>query len=88
MRHSLLPLAVRRTDLNYLDAWASILRMQEFLMAEEHQNTIVTDDRLPHAIEIRGAGFVWEHAVSTSAQVTPYASFSHCQSGLLLTSKL
>ncbi|CUS12567.1 unnamed protein product [Tuber aestivum] len=53
---NLLPVVIAQT----IDAWVSIQRMQDYLLAEEIKDEIVIDDNPNYAIEISNAGFTWE----------------------------
>ncbi|KAJ6032640.1 ABC multidrug transporter [Penicillium herquei] len=49
------------------DAWASMLRVQEYLLAEEQKEQFIWDSDAEFAIKAESASFVWEKS-STSTQ--------------------
>ncbi|KAH8887388.1 hypothetical protein GQ53DRAFT_292786 [Thozetella sp. PMI_491] len=53
---NLLPLVIGQIT----DAWSSIGRVQEFLLAEEREEEAVFDPACPSAVEMHEAGFTWE----------------------------
>lgn len=53
---NLLPVVIAQT----IDAWVSIQRMQEYLLAEEIKDEIVIEDNPNYAIEVSNADFTWE----------------------------
>ena len=57
---NLLPLAIGQVT----DAWASIGRIQEFLLAEDSEDDIIWDMRNERAVVIEDASFTWEHNIS------------------------
>lgn len=61
---SMLPLVLGQV----IDAWASLGRIQEFLLAEEQQETFERDPNMKPAIMLDGASFTWERAAIDSKQ--------------------
>jgi len=53
---NLLPTVISQT----IDAWVSIKRIQEYLLAEENTVQVVRDENLGAAIEVDNASFTWE----------------------------
>lgn len=53
---NLLPLIISQV----VDAWSSVVRIEEFLMAEEQQDDFKWDMDGPKAISLTHAGFTWE----------------------------
>ncbi|RPA94274.1 hypothetical protein L873DRAFT_1442024 [Choiromyces venosus 120613-1] len=53
---NLLPVVIAQT----IDAWVSIQRMQEYLLAEELEDETLIDENPDYAVEISDAGFTWE----------------------------
>lgn len=50
------------------DAWASLKKLEEFVMAEEREEKIQWDFRMEDAIETRDASFTWEQALASSQE--------------------
>ena len=57
---SLLPLVISQVT----DAWASLGRMQEFLIAEEQQDAFIWDMKAKEAVSLQDADFTWERTVT------------------------
>ena len=57
---NLLPLVIGQV----VDAWSSIGRIQDFLIAEEQSDDYVWDLEGKHAISMENAGFTWERTVT------------------------
>lgn len=55
---NLLPLVIAAT----IDAWVSIGRIQEYLLAEEMEDVVTHDPTRDAAVEVSGASFTWEEA--------------------------
>ena len=53
---NLLPLVLGQVA----DAWGSLNRVQEFMLEEEAEETIVVDEKIEHAVDVRNASFTWE----------------------------
>src|SRR5437667_5937420 len=53
---NLLPLVIGQT----IDGWASMKRIQEYLLAEEQDDDVKWDYEAKNAIEINDADFTWE----------------------------
>lgn len=53
---NLIPLVLSQA----IDAWGSMGRIQEFLLAEEMEEDIVHKDDGPNAVELHNAAFTWE----------------------------
>lgn len=49
------------------DAWSSLKRIQEYLMAEEQEEEVQWDREGPHAMEMRDASFTWERTPTQEA---------------------
>lgn len=61
---NLLPLVLGQV----VDAWSSVKRIQEFLLAEEQQEDVVWKPEGKNAIEMRDAGFTWERTKTQDPQ--------------------
>lgn len=48
-----------------IDAWSSLKRIQEFLLAEEQEEDVTRKPSGEHAIELHGANFTWERTPTT-----------------------
>lgn len=57
---TLLPLVISQAT----DAWSSISRIQEFLLAEERGEEAIFDFDSPNAAEMRDASFTWERTTA------------------------
>jgi ATP-binding cassette subfamily C (CFTR/MRP) protein 1 len=57
---NLLPLVIGQT----IDAWASIGRIQEFLLAEEQKEDAIWEENMESAIEMEHASFTWERTAT------------------------
>ncbi|KKF94190.1 Oligomycin resistance ATP-dependent permease YOR1 [Ceratocystis platani] len=57
---------------NVIDAWSSVKRIQEYLLAEEMEEDVRVDKTSKHAMELNRASFTWEQtqaqAPETSAE--------------------
>jgi ATP-binding cassette, subfamily C (CFTR/MRP), member 1 len=51
-----------------VDAWSSIKRIQEFLLAEEQQEDVIWKSDGKNAVEMRDAGFTWERTKTQDPQ--------------------
>ena len=60
---NLLPVVIGQVT----DAWASLGRIQEYLMAEEQQDEVVWDMEAKQAIVVEHAHFVWERTATQDA---------------------
>ncbi|PNH41405.1 hypothetical protein VD0004_g5703 [Verticillium dahliae] len=60
---NLLPLVLGQV----VDAWSSVKRIQEFLLAEEQEEDVVRKPDGKHALEMHGADFTWERTPSQDA---------------------
>ncbi|KAF2088727.1 P-loop containing nucleoside triphosphate hydrolase protein [Saccharata proteae CBS 121410] len=75
---NLLPVVIGQVT----DAWSSMNRIQQFLLAEEQQDDIVWDDQAEYGITVDHADFVWEktagkdseHVDDTASEITAYSS--------------
>ncbi|RDW92432.1 hypothetical protein BP5796_01826 [Coleophoma crateriformis] len=56
---NMLPMVIAQT----IDAYVSIGRIQDYLLAEEEVETREVDDTLEHAFEVTDADFTWENAM-------------------------
>ncbi|KAH6689594.1 ABC transporter [Plectosphaerella plurivora] len=61
---NLLPLVLGQV----VDAWSSVKRIQEFLLAEEQEEVVTWKPEGKHAIEMRDAGFTWERTKTQDPQ--------------------
>ncbi|KAF4151823.1 hypothetical protein CNMCM6069_003024 [Aspergillus lentulus] len=50
------------------DAWASLHRVEGYLLAEEHQENIIWDPNAEWAIEARQASFTWEQTCTQTTE--------------------
>jgi ATP-binding cassette, subfamily C (CFTR/MRP), member 1 len=66
---NLLPMVIGQI----VDAWSSLKRIQEFLLAEEQDEDIVWKPEGPSAVEIHDASFTWERTPTQEAE-TPAPS--------------
>ncbi|KAJ1329416.1 ATP-binding cassette subfamily C (CFTR/MRP) member 1 [Microdochium nivale] len=66
---NLLPLVIGQVT----DAWQSIQRIQEFLLAEEQGDVAVHDSENTNAVELNGASFTWERTTTQDPQASPVA---------------
>ena len=57
---NLLPLVIGQV----VDAWSSIGRIQDFLIAEEQNDDFIWDMEGKHAVSIKNADFTWERTVT------------------------
>lgn len=57
---NLLPMVIAQT----IDAWVSVGRLQDYLLAEELTDQTAPDDDLNYAIEIASGGFTWERSMN------------------------
>lgn len=57
---NLLPMVIAQT----IDAWVSIGRLQDYLLAEELTDETTPDDNLDYAIEISDGAFTWERSMN------------------------
>ncbi|KXJ93171.1 P-loop containing nucleoside triphosphate hydrolase protein, partial [Microdochium bolleyi] len=64
---NLLPLVIGQVT----DAWQSIQRIQEFLLAEEQGDVAVHDPENTHAVELNGASFTWERSTTQDPHASP-----------------
>lgn len=63
---TMLPLVISQAT----DAWSSISRIQEFLLAEEREEDAAFSPHTPHAVEMRNASFTWERTPSHDEEAT------------------
>jgi ABC-type multidrug transport system ATPase subunit len=61
---NLLPLVIGQT----IDGWASMKRIQEYLMAEEQDDDVKWDYEAKKAVEINSADFTWERTPTQDAE--------------------
>lgn len=64
---NLLPLVIGQVT----DAWASLGRIQAFLLAEERVEDTVWDEHMEHAIELGNASFTWERTPDQKKEDVP-----------------
>ena len=64
---NLLPLVIGQV----VDAWSSIGRIQDFLIAEEQNEDFVWDAEGKHAISMRHADFTWERTITQDPDKKP-----------------
>lgn len=57
---NLLPMVIAQT----IDAWVSLGRLQDYLLAEELKDETAPDDNPAFAIEIAGGAFTWERSMN------------------------
>ena len=62
---NLLPLVIGQV----IDAWASLGRIQDFLMAEEQRDEFVWDFEGPNAVEMKHADFTWERTATQESDM-------------------
>ncbi|KAL0253270.1 ATP-binding cassette transporter yor1 [Diplodia seriata] len=55
---TLLPVVISQVA----DAFQAMKRIQDFLLAEDHQDGIIWDENAPYGVDVRDADFVWEKA--------------------------
>ncbi|KAI9794890.1 MAG: hypothetical protein M1816_003019 [Peltula sp. TS41687] len=65
---NLLPMVIGQI----IDGWASINRIQEFLLAEEIKDDIRHDVTDNNAVEVRDAEFTWERTVTQESDEAPH----------------
>ncbi|GAB1315033.1 ATP-binding cassette transporter yor1 [Madurella fahalii] len=63
---TLLPLVISQAT----DAWSSLSRIQEFLLAEEQEEEAIFDADAPNAVEVRNASFTWERTTAQEDETT------------------
>lgn len=63
---NLLPLVIGQVT----DAWSSLSRIQEFLLAEEREEEVTFKPDGPNAVEMRNASFTWERTPTQDAEGT------------------
>ncbi|KFY46523.1 hypothetical protein V495_02419 [Pseudogymnoascus sp. VKM F-4514 (FW-929)] len=61
---NLLPLVIGQV----VDAWSSVKRIQDFLLAEEQPEEATWDMEAKHAVEMNNASFTWERTVTQEAE--------------------
>lgn len=59
---NMLPLVISQT----IDAWVSMSRLQDYLLAEETTDRVVHDEELEAAIQVDNASFTWEQTMPES----------------------
>ncbi|KAL1836913.1 hypothetical protein VTJ49DRAFT_4504 [Mycothermus thermophilus] len=52
------------------DAWSSLARIQEFLLAEEREEEVIFKPDAPSAVEMRNASFTWERTPTQDPETT------------------
>ncbi|KAL2268688.1 hypothetical protein VTJ83DRAFT_3534 [Remersonia thermophila] len=52
------------------DAWSSLVRIQEFLLAEEREEETIVKPDAPSAVEMRDASFTWERTPTQDSETT------------------
>jgi len=62
---NMLPLVIGQVT----DAWSSMARIQEFLLAEEREDDAVFDSEAENAVEVKDASFTWERTPTQEAEV-------------------
>ena len=67
---NLLPLVIGQVT----DAWSSIKRIEEYLLAEEQEEEVVWKPEGPNAIEMHDANFTWERTTTQAPEGTVDAS--------------
>ena len=63
---NMLPLVIGQVT----DAWSSVSRIQEFLLAEEREEEADFDPDAPNAVEMRDASFTWERTPTQDPDAT------------------
>jgi ABC-type multidrug transport system fused ATPase/permease subunit len=63
---NLLPLVIGQVT----DAWSSVARIQEFLLAEEREEEATFDPDAENAVEVHNASFTWERTPTQDAEGT------------------
>lgn len=63
---NMLPLVIGQVT----DAWSSLSRIQEFLLAEERDDEAIIKPDAPDAIEVRDASFTWERTPTQENEST------------------
>ncbi|KAK5656320.1 hypothetical protein OQA88_4700 [Cercophora sp. LCS_1] len=63
---NLLPLVIGQVT----DAWSSMARIQEFLLAEEREEEAVFKADAPNAVDVQGASFTWERTPTQDLEST------------------
>ncbi|KAK3944182.1 P-loop containing nucleoside triphosphate hydrolase protein [Diplogelasinospora grovesii] len=63
---NMLPLVIGQVT----DAWSSISRIQEFLLAEEREDEAVLKPDAPNAVEMHNASFTWERTPTQDSEAT------------------
>lgn len=63
---NMLPLVIGQVT----DAWSSISRIQDFLLAEERDDEAIIKPDAPNAIEVHGASFTWERTPTQENEPT------------------
>ncbi|KAK3326328.1 P-loop containing nucleoside triphosphate hydrolase protein [Apodospora peruviana] len=63
---NMLPLVIGQVT----DAWSSVTRIQEFLLAEEREDEAVFKPEAENAVEMHDASFTWERTPTQEADVT------------------
>lgn len=63
---NLLPLVIGQVT----DAWSSMGRIQEFLLAEEREEEAVFKEDATHAVEVQNASFTWERTPTQDLEAT------------------
>ncbi|KAL5615528.1 uncharacterized protein BROUX77_001365 [Berkeleyomyces rouxiae] len=56
---------------NVIDAWSSVKRIQEYLLAEEMEEDVRIDKVNEHAMEINNASFTWERTQTQASETVP-----------------
>ncbi|MCW5185461.1 hypothetical protein, partial [Burkholderia cenocepacia] len=64
---NLLPMVIGQV----VDANASLKRIEDFLNAEEQEDTSVWDHQAEHAISVRSADFTWERTPTQDSEQVP-----------------
>lgn len=63
---NMLPLVIGQVT----DAWSSLSRIQEFLLAEEREEEALYDPDAPNAVEMHDASFTWERTPTQDPEAT------------------
>ncbi|KAL2016707.1 hypothetical protein VTK56DRAFT_3170 [Thermocarpiscus australiensis] len=63
---NMLPLVIGQVT----DAWSSLSRIQEFLLAEEREEEAIFKPDAPNAVEMRNASFTWERTPTQDPEGT------------------
>lgn len=66
---NLLPMVIGQV----VDAWSSVKRIQEFLLAEEQEEDVVWKPDDENAVEMHDAGFTWERTPTQESDKDPKA---------------